>query len=357
MPSSLPPTLAKLDDCVQMIQSQLNCLGAALEFDDAQLRRAATEGCQHAAILRTRIKAIRPEASWADRQSLESLIQDLQAAAEAERNQQRRTKLVTLAKELEAGKINHRSSTRAAALNSIRLAAVRELQIEAAQAGRAKELPGPSASEWLHWACSLQETMDAAVLAELRKDFPGLERLTCEMEASYWEAPAPAMPSVDAIRAGAAEPFVVPTRRPFTDAVDQNHFDTSGSAESPLKSEPTDYETEFRLRHSGSGTESRMSPPVIKSGAEMERPTQAVHVVPVEDTLIATILAAPHVKICEHCGCTFPLEFSVCPFDNHSLSPIAEGIRIVGGEKSAAFPVSQDFKNRVRQRQRIAARK
>lgn len=107
--------------------------------------------------------------------------------AEAGRNQeQRRTKLLDLANELNAGRVKHRLDARTQALNVLRLEAVEELRTEAALPEPAKELPGPNASDWLHWACSLHDAKDASVLTTLSRDFAALERFIGAIEERYW---------------------------------------------------------------------------------------------------------------------------------------------------------------------------
>lgn len=178
--------LAQLDHSIRAVQEQLDGLRAGLNFDEEQLRRSLTTAFQHSTTVCDLIRAERPDAGWEDRQALERLIQQLEMAAAARKNQQRRSRLVELAKELDAGTIKHRLETRTAALNSLRLQAVKELRTEAAFSEQSKVLPGPSAGLWLRWACNLDEEKDADALATLHQDFIALERFTGEMDESYW---------------------------------------------------------------------------------------------------------------------------------------------------------------------------
>ncbi len=203
MPSPLSSALANLDNSLRSIQSQLTYLGAALEVDDAKINRSLRDGRQHAAMLRNLVRAERPAANWSDRGSLERLILDLEAAAEAARNRERRTRLVDLASQLEAGKIKHRFDSRATVLDAMRLDAMREL-LDCAQSTPVNELAGPTAAEWLHWACGLRETSDTPVLAQLRRDFPALERFASQMEETYW------IPAQVAKSSLGAEPLAAP---------------------------------------------------------------------------------------------------------------------------------------------------
>ncbi len=186
MSSLMWSALEKLDASVQSIQSQVEWLRAALEIDETQLSHSLTEARHNVAMLRDLIRAERPDASWSDRADLEMLIHELELAAQARRNQQRRTKLLELAGELEAGRVKHRFEARSTALNTLRVEAVKQLRTEAARSDQEKELPGPDAGEWLHWACNLQESTDGMTLTELHRDFPAVDRFCGEMEENYW---------------------------------------------------------------------------------------------------------------------------------------------------------------------------
>ncbi len=186
MGSPFRSALAKLDDSVQNLEYQVACLRGGLDLTDDQLWQALDEANQSAAVLRNMILAENPDADWSDRRSLEVLIQHLEWDAQAKRDEERRRKLFELAGELDAGSIKHRFESRVAALNSLRLQAVRELRIAGTLYEQEKELPGPPAGEWVHWACNLREENDAPVFADLRRDFPALECFAGEMEESYW---------------------------------------------------------------------------------------------------------------------------------------------------------------------------
>jgi len=233
MSSPFSSVLTELDGSLQTIQSQLDCLRAALEVDDDQLGRSLTNARQHAAMVRDLIHAERPDADWKDRRALDQMIHELEIA-EARRNQEkRRTKLLDLANELDAGRVKHRFAHRTTALNRLRLEAVKELRTAAALPEQARDLPGPNASEWLHWACSLQDAKDALVLTSLSRDFGALERFTAEMEESYWmpgqrASESPGQPSELSVRP-AEEPMGMP-------AVSEEHFSSPlqmGTAPSP----------------------------------------------------------------------------------------------------------------------------
>jgi hypothetical protein len=187
MSSPFSSALTELDVSLQAVQAQLDCLRAALEVDADQLSRSLTNARQRAAMVRDLIHAECPDADWKDRRGLDEMIDELETAAARRNQEKRRAKLLDLADELDAGTVKHRLEARTKALNALRLEAVEELLTAAAFPEQVKDLPGPKASEWLHWACSLHYAEDASVLTTLSRDFAAVERFTGEIEESYWK--------------------------------------------------------------------------------------------------------------------------------------------------------------------------
>jgi len=219
--SPVSSALVQLDAGMLALLAQLDCLRACLEFDEEYLHETFHNAYQQSTALCDLIRAERPDANWDDRQALERLIQQLEAAALAKRNHQRRSRLVELANELDAGAIKHRLESRTTALNALRQQAVKELRSEAVFSEQIKELPGPNAGLWLRWACNLDDDKDVLVLEALRKDFPALERFTGAMDESYWvpgrgarEEPAAELP----IRPAKATETAPPAAGPSTPA-------------------------------------------------------------------------------------------------------------------------------------------
>ena len=204
MSSQFGSVLTDLDGSLQIIRSQLDRLQAALEVDDNKLRITLTEANQQVVKLRELIRAERPDADWTDRGGLDQLVHELEIASTARLYQQRRAKLLALANELDAGRVQHRFDSRTTTLNRLRLEAVQALRTEAARTQQLKDLPGPNASEWLHWACNLRDAKDGLVLTTLRRDFGAAECFVGEMEESYWIPGEPvhesSEPSESAIR-------------------------------------------------------------------------------------------------------------------------------------------------------------
>lgn len=187
MSSRVWSALDQLDKNLQTIQSQVERLRSGLDVSDDQLLRGSLrDACERAAVVRDLVGSERPDADWSDRESLDLLVVALEDAARERLKQQRRERLLAVAKELEAGSVRHRFESRTAALDGLRLEAVAQLRAKAAEPEQPNELPGPEPRHWLHWACNLDDTHDAAVLAQLRRDFAALDRFAMEIEEAYW---------------------------------------------------------------------------------------------------------------------------------------------------------------------------
>lgn len=83
--SDFSSALANLDSSIEALQSQLDCLRAALDFNDKQVTASLAKADRHAAMLRDLIRAKRPDADWMDRGGLDQLIDGMEdATAEAQ---------------------------------------------------------------------------------------------------------------------------------------------------------------------------------------------------------------------------------------------------------------------------------
>ena len=189
--SSLSTLLAKLDESIRVLETQVNRVGAGLDVARDEFVQNVNEARQHADAVREALCAQDPDVKWTNRESLDDWIRELKGA-EAGRNQQRIKKLLDLAEELNGGTITHRLKSRVAALEELRQGAVCELRAEAAKE-HGKEIPGPRAAVWLHWACGLQgdASASAAQLLVLERDFPAVVQFLGEMEESYWQPRPP----------------------------------------------------------------------------------------------------------------------------------------------------------------------
>ncbi|MGA2905957.1 MAG: energy transducer TonB [Candidatus Korobacteraceae bacterium] len=115
-----------------------------------------------------------------------------QKSLEAEASEQKRSRLLALAMELERGSIVHHRAVRVNELNQLRDQAVEELRSQAGSQAAPQTLPGPDAEEWVQWACSLQEPEDTEALQTLRNGFAHLDDFIANLELKMWRAEGPA---------------------------------------------------------------------------------------------------------------------------------------------------------------------
>ena len=337
--------LTALDAGLRTIQVQVDRLRSGLDDDQDQLRRNIAEASQHASALRDLIRAESADAKWSDREALEHLILALEIAADERRVEQRRAKLLDLASELEAGSIKHRVSARAEGLNALRVRAVAQLRDLAAGKDQEKELPGPEASEWVHWICNLEEEKDAAILADLRENYSALDELAASIEESFWvsglrtavnpPALAPAARTTESSAAPKTEPpaafsttelpAIPITQSPQTSAARPIPF--AGVWSGPL---PQEVKAHFdKAVHTGDFSEAlslcydapageTASPPEAKA------PEQKPVIAASKDSPSTAEAAPPLLKYCEECGRTYPSRYKVCPFDSAALKDLPE---------------------------------
>ncbi len=322
MSSPLFSALEKLDDSLQDVQTQVEWLRAGLEVSDDQLLQSLSDAHQNALMVRELVHAERPAANWNDRTALEQLMHDLEKEAQIKLYEQRRSKLLDLASELDAGAVRHRFEARAASLNNLRMDAVRELRIAAARPEQPNELPGPEASQWLHWACNLLEENDATVFAELRTDFPALEEFAVEMEESYW---VPGEGGRTSAQRAAREP-----------AADWNDWQTPPAPPSSEYRKPPHnvrVPADAAVQSGGYGAAVALGYDAQASAApslaethwapEEAAPWQSAKAMELDDEpAIGTI--APPLKVCEKCGKTYSNGFHACVVDQATLQVAAQ---------------------------------
>jgi len=74
MTAAFSSALAKLDDSLRSVRSQLESMRSALEVNEDQLTRSLADAVRQAEILRGLIRAERPDANWRDRENLDQLL-------------------------------------------------------------------------------------------------------------------------------------------------------------------------------------------------------------------------------------------------------------------------------------------
>jgi|HubBroStandDraft_2_1064218.scaffolds.fasta_scaffold11866_3 protein TonB len=342
MSSPISSALAKLDGSLQTVQSQVEFLRAGLEVNDSQLSYSLADARQNAAVVRDLIRAERSDASWDDRGTLDYLIHELEVAAHEQRNEQRRMKLLELGDEFEAGAVRHRSEARTAALNSLRQEALQELRAQAAIPEQEKELPGPDAGQWLHWACNLQEEKDADALTCLRTDFPALDHFAGEMEESYWmpgerirripiQPSSPSRPAANVRRPPEAPTYSSPPPSPSDYGRSQN---TVARPDTPPGG---NYAAAVARAYERPSASTAVTSEVRRSEATLpQRGGLALVVEPAE--------VQPEIKTCEKCGATYSDEYHVCPAsDLGRRAPAAVAAPTV--VPRTAYPTADKSKN------------
>lgn len=153
-------------------------------------------------------------AVWSTRSELESLVSRLNDAAS------KRQKIIDLAARLTAGTVTHRRErTREERLGE-RDAAVAELMEKSAQP-QTPDLPGPEAAGWLEWACSLEDSTAAEVLAALNREFPRLDDFVRQLEIEMWhDGPVAAAPAPEPHTLPAAHPAAIAEPEPEPEPAD-----------------------------------------------------------------------------------------------------------------------------------------
>ncbi len=117
-------------------------------------------------------------------------------AAAAHEMEQRKTRLLALATELERGSVVHNRAIRVTQVNQLREQAIQELRFQAVVAREPATLPGPEPDKWVQWACTLEEPDDAEALQTLRDGFVHLDEFVANLEPDMWVPAGPPHPVV-----------------------------------------------------------------------------------------------------------------------------------------------------------------
>jgi periplasmic protein TonB len=124
--------------------------------------------------------------------------------------EQRRSRLLALATDLERGSVVHNRAIRVTQVNQLRDQAIQELRFQAVVAREPAVLPGPEPEQWVQWACTLEEPDDAEALQILREGFVHLDEFVANLEPDMW---VPAGPPVPVVAAAPPEMPAEPVRQ------------------------------------------------------------------------------------------------------------------------------------------------
>ena len=193
MNSFWPPALASLDDSLTLPCESLGKLNAGLAIDIAEVIEQLNLAAESARMVRELVVSELPEASWQNRGELDALIEEIRKTVEARNVEQRRSRLLAIATELERGSIVHRRALRVNEVTQLRDQAVNELRSQAGLGGAPQPLPGPEADQWVAWACALKEPEDSESLQTLRNGFAHLDDFVANLEPDMWTVPDPSI--------------------------------------------------------------------------------------------------------------------------------------------------------------------
>lgn len=177
--SIVSDTLQKLEEKARRLREKINLLEAGQQVDRSDVSTELTELLDLSQNLRDAISSEDSGAQWRSKEELHALVTRLDEVAV------RRQRYLDLVQRLESGTVTHRRErTREERLQE-RDAAVAEL-LEISAQPIVPELPGPEASEWLEWACSLDDSTQDPNLKLLKMFFPRLDDFVRQMEIEMW---------------------------------------------------------------------------------------------------------------------------------------------------------------------------
>jgi periplasmic protein TonB len=190
MSSIWPSAVTSLDDHLALLSDSLGRIEAARSVELSEVVEQLRAAADCSQTLRGLIFSELPDATWQDRNELESVLEEIAEKVEARNIEQRRARLRALGDELEAGTITHRRAARVTQLKELRDLAVAELRSQADDQAPPPSLPGPEVYEWVEWACSLEEPDDAESLQAIRQGFSILDEFVANLEPGMWNADA-----------------------------------------------------------------------------------------------------------------------------------------------------------------------
>lgn len=187
MISLWPSTISSLNDSLAVLYGSVGKLQAAKSVDISEVIEQLKTAAESSRNLRALVLSEMPDASWQSREELDNILTEISKRVEARAIEQRRSRLQSLAGELERGAIRHRRAVRVNQLNQLRDDAMKELRSHS-KSPSPPTLPGPEADEWLDWACGLNEPEDAETLQNLKTGFPHLDEFVANLEPEMWTA-------------------------------------------------------------------------------------------------------------------------------------------------------------------------
>lgn len=233
--SIVSDTLQSLAEKAQQWREKIDLLEAGQQLDRSTAMAELTELLDLSQNLRDAILSEDSGAQWHSREELRTLVARLDDVAA------RRQRYLDLAQRLESGTVMHRRErTREERLRE-RDAAVAEL-MEISGQSLVPELPGPEASAWLEWACSLDDSVADPDLKVLNTFFPRLDDFVRQMEIEMWHDGV--LEPEDAKAAEPATIHAVPKKEALTvvEVEPEPHAEGSATEPEPVMEEPVEPE-------------------------------------------------------------------------------------------------------------------
>lgn len=178
-PTVVTETLRSLSEQALVCHEKINLLEAAQSFNRSEVLAEVgklLDVCQN---LRDAILSEDSTAHWTTKEELHKVASRLDEAAS------KRRRYLDLAQLLASGTIAHRRERTRQERLALRDKAVAEL-MEISEQSAPPELPGPAASEWLGWACGLEDDTDESDLLKLKSFFPRLDDFVRQLEIDWW---------------------------------------------------------------------------------------------------------------------------------------------------------------------------
>jgi hypothetical protein len=223
--SVVAETLQNLTNQADLCRNTIDLLEAGQQVSRGEALAGLSrlfDACQN---LRDAILSEDSAADWGSVDELHELVIRLDDAAS------KRRRYLDLAQVLAGGTVIHRRERSRQERLALRDAAVAEL-MEISDLAAPPELPGPSADEWLPWACSLEDGVDDPDLIHLKNHFPNLDDFVSEMEIEWWQE-GNARP---AVQLGASIPAISVTS-PAPPVAQPSASSSSGSGADPASAQ------------------------------------------------------------------------------------------------------------------------
>ena len=183
--SIVTDTLHSLTEQTRLWRAKIDLLEAGQKLDRAEALADLNQLLDVCQNLRDAILSEDSTANWRTKEELHSVVSRLDDAAV------KRQRYLDLAQVLSNGTVVHRRERTKQERLRQRDAAVTEL-MEISALPAPAELPGPAATQWLEWACGLDDSSNDPDLVILKTSFPRVDDFVRQLDLDTWQDGAPA---------------------------------------------------------------------------------------------------------------------------------------------------------------------